>query len=482
MSTEVKLQTSFDIYNEKAVEKIKSGTDLLPDYGVDSDSDLEYNKSQINSTIEAAIQSGESIDDISDDLSERLEDISETSAVRTARTAAVSALNSGTLESFYDAQNLGIRIQKKWVCTLDSKTRPSHQEQDGEVEELDDTFDNGLQYPGDPHGDPSEVYNCRCTMTAFLPDYDINDDNPARISKDEVGVAYVTNPSYLSWLNNKQYTSSTSKSESNYTWSLGSITSSLKSYTKPIAEDSQTRLMEKYGVKYVEVEHQAVTEDEDESIYKIAGGDKTLGSCASAAYCYVLRRAGWDVLDYRGDVDDPSYYSLYAMGQERKAIGSRRIMAQTSTGMTFAQLDGVESIITGYGNELVNGRTTWKSLKEDVEYVMGTSCHTAIVIKTSETKEMEDTWTGETHTYRKYGYLELQSGQGDNGWHYFWDYNGAKINTVLQQRFGYHTGLENITYASTVDSLGKNQEFVSDYGYANTRESDQLKGSTGHER
>lgn len=483
MST-AKIQTSFDVYNEKAVESVKSGTDLLPDYGVDTDSDLEYNKSQINSTIEAAIQSGESIDDISDDLSERLEDISETSAVRTARTAAISALNSGTLESFYEAQELGINIKKKWVATLDSKTRPSHQEADGEVEELDDVFDNGLQYPGDPKGDPSEVYNCRCTMTAFLPEYDVNDENPDRISKDESGnKEYVTNASYLNWLNNKQYSNNvTSTCVQNYTVSIGTINHTGTSYTKPIKDTFNTDYMKEKDVRYVEVKQLAEKETEEETINKICGGDETIGSCASAAYTYVLRRAGWDVLDYRGDVDAYNYYTLLADGKEDQAVGSRKIIANVNTGLRYANYDGVTSIISDYGNCLTEGRITWKSIPVNTQYVLRACRHAAIVVKTDETKKVTDEETGRTKTYRKYGWLELQSGRGNNGWHYFWDNRGEGINEVLRTRFGYCSGDTSTACAVEVDSLGKNQQFVSEAGYWNTEEDNQLKSSKGHER
>ena len=167
------MQVSFDIYNKDAVDRLREeNPDILPTYSVDSDADLAYNKSQINGAIESAIIQGKSIDHISDDLQKRMESVNRSSAIRTARTATTCAQNAGNLDSFYKAQEMGIATEKQWVCTQDDRTRESHLELDGEHVPLDEEFSNGLQYPGDPSGDPSEVYNCRCTMVAYFPETD----------------------------------------------------------------------------------------------------------------------------------------------------------------------------------------------------------------------------------------------------------------------------------------------------------------------
>ena len=167
------MQVNFDIYNKDAVDRLREeNPDILPTYSVDSDADLAYNKSQINGAIESAIIQGKSIDHISDDLQKRMESVNRSSAIRTARTATTCAQNAGNLDSFYKAQEMGIATEKQWVCTQDDRTRESHLELDGEHVPLDEEFSNGLQYPGDPSGDPSEVYNCRCTMVAYFPETD----------------------------------------------------------------------------------------------------------------------------------------------------------------------------------------------------------------------------------------------------------------------------------------------------------------------
>ena len=55
-------------------------------------------------------------------------------------------------------------MRKGWSAHLDGRERASHAALDGDFVDMDDEFANGLQYPGDPDGDPEEVYNCRCSL------------------------------------------------------------------------------------------------------------------------------------------------------------------------------------------------------------------------------------------------------------------------------------------------------------------------------
>ena len=69
---------------------------------------------------------------------------------------------------------MGIRLKKQWVATLDGRTRHTHREIDGEIVGIDETFDNGCQFPGDPLGAPGETFNCRCTMIAAVEGHEID--------------------------------------------------------------------------------------------------------------------------------------------------------------------------------------------------------------------------------------------------------------------------------------------------------------------
>ena len=94
-------------------------------------------------------------------------------AERIARTetAAVQSQASHTVWSENGVQ------QKEWIAAGDDRTRDSHAEIDGEIVDMDEAFSNGLQYPGDPGGDPGEVINCRCSFAPVVTDFDLNEED-----------------------------------------------------------------------------------------------------------------------------------------------------------------------------------------------------------------------------------------------------------------------------------------------------------------
>ena len=73
----------------------------------------------------------------------------------------------------------GIKIQKEWVASIDSRTRDSHADLDGKRVDTDDYFKPGLFAPGEGN-DPAEVINCRCTTVVYFPEF-------SKDKKDEYG-------------------------------------------------------------------------------------------------------------------------------------------------------------------------------------------------------------------------------------------------------------------------------------------------------
>lgn len=201
----------FTLWDEQTVRRlIVEQPDLMPNYpaekAVKRGIDLAYGQKQIASTVTSSILQGKSIKGVADDLQTRIPTMNRDSAVRTARTAVTGAQNAGRIDSYTAAQKMGIKLEKQWLATLDGRTRHSHAMLDGEHVENDEKFSNGCRFPGDPQGEPSEIYNCRCTLIAYLPAVDTSDAQ-RRARDPETGESvFIQDMSYEEWAGWKKET------------------------------------------------------------------------------------------------------------------------------------------------------------------------------------------------------------------------------------------------------------------------------------
>jgi hypothetical protein len=79
-----------------------------------------------------------------------------------ARTETVGALNEGAM---LKAKQSGIFRAKQWVSQRDGRVRDSHRTAEGQGWiPIDQTYNNGLQYPHAPGAPADEVINCRCSQ------------------------------------------------------------------------------------------------------------------------------------------------------------------------------------------------------------------------------------------------------------------------------------------------------------------------------
>ena len=168
LERQLKGVVSFNLYNGKSVARLlKKKPKMLPEWKIDEKKDYRWNRKKVETSITQGIIQGESIDRITDRLVDTL-CTSNDSKMRTfARTAMTGAQNAGRMAQMEDAEDMGIKVKKRWVATLDSRTRDLHQELDGQEVPIDEPFKvDGyeIDYPGDPTADPEMVYNCRCSM------------------------------------------------------------------------------------------------------------------------------------------------------------------------------------------------------------------------------------------------------------------------------------------------------------------------------
>ena len=466
-----KIDTSFTLYNHAAVERlIKTNPAILPIPKPNKMEDYKWNKQHLQSALTQGILQGESIDKIAQRF-QRVSGMDERGAIRNARTAVTGAQNGGRFDAMERAKEEGVGLKKVWMATLDDRVRDSHAILDGEERELDEEFSNGLLYPGDAEGEPSEVYNCRCRMVHQYDKYKTDWSNMDLRNDEKLG-----DMSYEEW----KEAHGAPKAE--------------PEEAKPVEHtDAYKQILDKivnnYNIDYREVDVLDKPLKDEEIISKIAGGDLTKGSCSSLSYCYIGNKCGYDVNDFRG-------------GE------SQTFFSRCSTEQMIRNLNGIEKNVFYVQKEASD---IAKKLKEldlpfGKEYRLTCGRHAAII----------------RNTENGYQYLELQSAR-KNGWKSFVEREVLKISGVdkkgnyvyetttkectmaetLKNRFGCRVSKTNhpvvidgkvatdkdglIIFGSeveltAVDSYKGNEEFKEILGYINTAPDKQQKGEKGHER
>lgn len=168
----------FTLWDEQTVRRlIVEEPDVMPYYppkrAVQRGFDLAYGKSQITKNVTSSILQGLSIGQMADSLQARVVTMSRVSAVRAARTAVTAAENAGRMDSYHAAEKMGIKMRKRWLSTLDGRTRHSHAILDGQTADVDKPFKvdgREIRFPGDPQAAPDLVYNCFVGETEIASD------------------------------------------------------------------------------------------------------------------------------------------------------------------------------------------------------------------------------------------------------------------------------------------------------------------------
>jgi len=170
------IKTNFGLYDADSVRRlVKKEPDLLPPKkAVGKDKSYQWYNRQVQTAITQGIIQGESLDKIAHRIGKQTGETNASAMLRNARTMQTGAQNAGRMEGLHQAQELGIKVKKQWMATLDSHTRDAHADLDGQIQDVDVPFDSELgpiMYPGDPDADPANVWNCRCTLVYVYPEY-----------------------------------------------------------------------------------------------------------------------------------------------------------------------------------------------------------------------------------------------------------------------------------------------------------------------
>jgi len=165
----------FSLYDGPTVARLlKDDPQILPKARVKKDKAYVWYNKLVNNCVLQGIIQGESIGEIAERIEKTTGERTRTAMLRNARTAYTGAQNAGRLEGMRQAEKLGVNVKKRWLATLDSRTRDAHADLDGQVQDRDKPFKSPLgdiMFPGDPTAKPGNVYNCRCTITYVYPEY-----------------------------------------------------------------------------------------------------------------------------------------------------------------------------------------------------------------------------------------------------------------------------------------------------------------------
>lgn len=157
-------------FSERIVELMRQyyGIDLLNI----AEGLTQTTKEVIGKVLAEAVQLGWSFNEIVSRL--QSPELTRIRARLIARTETVSSANSAAMINAKEtAARSKLVLNKIWIATSDSRTRPDHREVNGQIIGIDDFFTVGgflMGQPGDrTHGAPAgEIVNCRCRV-AFVP-------------------------------------------------------------------------------------------------------------------------------------------------------------------------------------------------------------------------------------------------------------------------------------------------------------------------
>ncbi|WP_407420685.1 phage minor head protein [Methanobrevibacter sp.] len=133
---------------------------------VASENTLARVDKDINGIITDGYRDGWGINDVTNSINKRFDQLESWEAQRIARTEIHGSHMQGVMKSYED---MGVEYTQ-WASAHDNRTRDTHIEIDGEIIPFGGVFSNGLRYPGDTNGAISEWINCRCgNLPWFCP-------------------------------------------------------------------------------------------------------------------------------------------------------------------------------------------------------------------------------------------------------------------------------------------------------------------------
>lgn len=126
-----------------------------------------YTAERVAKIIIDGLSENQSVEQIAAEVRSLFSNMSKSRAITIARTESLGASNFAQFQVYTIA---GTPF-KRWIATMDEKTRDSHASTHNQLRTMNEPFDvdgSPMMFPGDPEGPAKEVINCRC---ALVPEY-----------------------------------------------------------------------------------------------------------------------------------------------------------------------------------------------------------------------------------------------------------------------------------------------------------------------
>lgn len=183
---DAQISMGFELYNHETAEYLLGDfRQLMPGPSDAKAAEIAANKAMQwdQNKIQSAVLQGVLQGETPEQIAQRLMSVGQMdykAALRYARTMTTSAQNAGRYEAFHRAAEVGVDLVIEWEAVMDDRTRDAHRMMHGERTELDEPFETPdgytIYYPGDCSGESdapqSEIWNCRCTLLAWVRGYE----------------------------------------------------------------------------------------------------------------------------------------------------------------------------------------------------------------------------------------------------------------------------------------------------------------------
>lgn len=121
-------------------------------------------------------------------------------ALRIARTEGGRVQSTAKQKAYEEAEAIGVELEKRWLATLDKKTRTQHQILDGQTVGIDEKFKHDGYEADGPRlfGNASLDVNCRCTTIGIVSGI------APSLRKDNESKEVIKYKNYNDWLKAKE--------------------------------------------------------------------------------------------------------------------------------------------------------------------------------------------------------------------------------------------------------------------------------------